>query len=164
MKISGMKTINENNNFLMKKQKLSDEHIDNPSLMRFETFKVDNSEVIINALRIGYRHLDLAENNKKSKNKGGKVGSIFSVSQVSEAVDIDDNDEGFVASQGVVFCATCKSVNDEDYLVVDAEGIFQPSRFAVFYPLPPETSPEGTWREYFMDHPYRPKFPQLAGI
>ena len=52
--------------------------------MGFETFKVDNSEVIINALRIGYRHLDLAKNNKKSKNKGGKVGSIFTVSQVSE--------------------------------------------------------------------------------
>ena len=66
MKISGMKTINENNNFLMKKQKLSDDQIDNPSLMGFETFKVDNSKVIINALRIGYRHLDLAENNKKS--------------------------------------------------------------------------------------------------
>ena len=58
-----MKTINKNNNFPMKKQKItSDEHMDNPSLMGYGTFKVDNSELIINALRIGNRHLDLAEN------------------------------------------------------------------------------------------------------
>jgi hypothetical protein len=85
----------------------------------------------------------LAENYyKKSKNKGEKEA-------VSDAVDNDDNDEGFVASQGVLFCATCESVNDEDY-PVDDEGIFQPSRFAAFYPLPPpEISPESTWKEYF---------------
>ena len=30
---------------------------------------------------------------------------------------------------------------------------FQPSIFAAFYPLPPETSPEeGSWREYYIDH------------
>ncbi len=87
-----MKTIHENNNFpIMKKQKLNDEHLDNPSLMGFETFNFDNSKVIIRALRIGYRHLDLAaENYKKSKNKVEKVGSIFSASQVKEAVDNDD--------------------------------------------------------------------------
>ena len=135
-------------------QKLNDEHIDNLSLIGFGTFKVDNSRVIINALKIGYRHLDLAENYKKSKNEGKNVGSIFfyrQSSQWSSRERNDKNDESFVASQGVVFCATCKSVNDEDY-PADAEGIFQPSRFAVFYPLPPESSPEGTWREYFMDH------------
>ena len=63
--------------------KKSDEHMNNPSLMGFGTFKVDNSEVIINALKIGYRHLELAENYKKSKNRGEKVGSIFFASQVS---------------------------------------------------------------------------------
>ena len=42
--------------------KLNDEHMDNPSLMGYGTLKVDNSELIINALRIGNRHLDLAEN------------------------------------------------------------------------------------------------------
>jgi len=47
-----MKTFYENNKIPMKKQKLS-----NPSLMGFGTFKVDNSEIIINALRIGYCHL-----------------------------------------------------------------------------------------------------------
>ena len=41
--------------------------MDNPSLMGFGTFKVYNSEIISNALRIGYRHFDLAE----------KDGSIF---------------------------------------------------------------------------------------
>jgi hypothetical protein len=55
----------------------------------------------------------------KSKNKGEKVGSIFSASEVSDAVD--DDDEGYVASQGVVFCATIDVDNDEDY-PVDAEG------------------------------------------
>ena len=50
----------------------------------------------------------------KSKNKGEKVGSIFSALEVSDAVD-SEVDEGFVASQGVVFCATCESDNDEDY-------------------------------------------------
>ena len=40
----------------MKMQKLSDEHMDNPSLMGFGTFKVDNSKVIINALKIGYHN------------------------------------------------------------------------------------------------------------
>jgi hypothetical protein len=45
MKISGMKTINEKNiNFSMKKQKLiSNEHMDNPSLLGLGTFKVGNS-------------------------------------------------------------------------------------------------------------------------
>ena len=85
-----MKTIHENNNFPMKKQKLNDEHLDNPSLVGFGTFNFDNSKVIIKALRIGYRHLDLAENYKKSKNKVEKVGSIFSASQVKEAVNNDD--------------------------------------------------------------------------
>ena len=51
----------------------------------------------------------------KSKNKGEKVGSIFSALEVSDAVDSED-DEGFVASQGVVFCATCESDNDEDHI------------------------------------------------
>ena len=55
-----MKTINENNNFPMKKQKLNDEHMDKPSFMGFGTFNFENSEVIIVTLRIGNRHLDLA--------------------------------------------------------------------------------------------------------
>ena len=59
--------------------------MDNPSLMGFGTFKVDNSE---------------------------KVGSIFSASQVSAAVDNDDNDEGFVTLQGVLFFAACESDNN----------------------------------------------------
>jgi hypothetical protein len=57
----------------------------------------------------------------KSKNKGEKVGSIFSALKVSDAVDSED-DEGFVASQGVVFCATCESDNDEDH-PDDEEGV-----------------------------------------
>ena len=57
----------------------------------------------------------------KSKNKGEKVGSIFSAIEVSDAVDSED-DEGFIASQGDVFCATCDSNNDEDY-PVDAERV-----------------------------------------
>ena len=57
----------------------------------------------------------------KSKNKGEKVGSIFSALEVSDAVDSVD-DEGFVASQGVVFCATCESDNDDDY-PDDVEGV-----------------------------------------
>ena len=73
-----MKTIHENNNFPMKKQKLNDEHLDNPSLVGSGIFNFDNSKVIIKALRIGYRHLDLAVNYKKSKNKVEKVESIFS--------------------------------------------------------------------------------------
>ena len=56
----------------------------------------------------------------KSKNKGEKVGSIFSALEVSEAVDSED-DEGFVASQGVVFCATCE-LDDEEYYPVDADA------------------------------------------
>ena len=40
----GMKTINENKNFPMKK---TDEQMNNPPLMGFGTFKVDNSEVIV---------------------------------------------------------------------------------------------------------------------
>ena len=62
-----MKTINENNNFPVNKQKLNDEHMDNLSfIMGFGTFNFDNSEVIIVTLRIGNRHLYLAENYKKS--------------------------------------------------------------------------------------------------
>ena len=57
----------------------------------------------------------------KSKNKGEKVGSIFSALEVSDAVDSED-DEGFVASQGVVFCAVCNSDNEEVY-PDDEEGI-----------------------------------------
>jgi hypothetical protein len=57
----------------------------------------------------------------KSKNKGEKVGSIFSALEVSDAVDSED-DEGFVASQGVVFCAVCDSDNEEDY-PDDDEGV-----------------------------------------
>ena len=57
VKISGMKTINENNNFPMNKQILNDEHMDNPSFMGFRTFNFDISEVIIVTLRIGNRHL-----------------------------------------------------------------------------------------------------------
>jgi len=56
-----------------------------------------------------------------SKNKGEKVGSIFSALEVSDAVDSED-DKGFVASQGVVFCAKCESDNDEDY-PDDEEGV-----------------------------------------
>jgi hypothetical protein len=57
----------------------------------------------------------------KTKNKGEKVGSVFSALEVSDAVDSED-DEGFVASQGVVFCATCESDNDEDH-IDDEEGV-----------------------------------------
>jgi hypothetical protein len=58
----------------------------------------------------------------KSKNKGEKVGSIFSaLDEVSDAVDSED-DEGFVASQGVVFCAVCDSDNEEVY-PDDEEGV-----------------------------------------
>ena len=57
----------------------------------------------------------------KSKNKGEKVGSMFSALEVSDAVDSED-DVGFVASQGVVFCATCESDNDEDH-IDDEEGV-----------------------------------------
>jgi hypothetical protein len=57
----------------------------------------------------------------KSKNKGEKVGSIFSALEVSDAVDSED-DEGFVASQGVVFCAVCDSDN-EGHLPDDEEGL-----------------------------------------
>ena len=39
--------------------------MDNQSLMGFGTLNFDNSEVIIVTLRIGNRHLDLAENYKK---------------------------------------------------------------------------------------------------
>jgi hypothetical protein len=57
----------------------------------------------------------------KSKNKGEKVGSIFSALEVSDAVDSED-DEGFVASQGVVFCAVCDSDNEADQHD-DEEGV-----------------------------------------
>ncbi len=57
----------------------------------------------------------------KWKNKGEKVGSIFSALEVSNAVDSED-DKGFVASQGVVFCATYELDDDEDYYPVDVEG------------------------------------------
>ncbi len=59
----------------------------------------------------------------KSKNKGEKVGSIFSALEVSDAVDSED-DEGFVvASQGVVFCATCESDNNDEDYPDDDEGV-----------------------------------------
>ena len=107
---------------------------------------------------------------KSTKNKGEKVGSIFSDLEVSYAVDSED-DEDFVASQGVVFCATCELDDEEDY-PVDAEGEelevmeesehmpeliapvasepepAQPSRYSAFYPLPPVGAPESTWRDY----------------
>ena len=57
----------------------------------------------------------------KSKNKGEKVGSIFSALEVSDAVNSED-DEGFVASQGVVFCATCDMDDDEGH-PDDTEGV-----------------------------------------
>ena len=49
-----------------------------------------------------------------------KVGSIFTASAVSIAVD-NEEDEGFVASQGVVSFAMFESDNDKDY-PVDAGG------------------------------------------
>jgi hypothetical protein len=112
----------------------------------------------------------------KSKNKGEKVGSIFSALEVSDAVDSED-DEGFVASQGVMFCAVCDSDN-EDIYPDDEEGVefdimsedeqmpeliqdedddsvivieslsSQPSVFASLYPLPPVASSENTWNIY----------------
>ncbi len=57
----------------------------------------------------------------KSKKKGEKVGSIFSALEVSDAIDSED-DEGFVASQGVVFCAVCDSDNEADQHD-DEEGV-----------------------------------------
>ena len=49
----------------MKKQKLIDVNMQDNilSLMGFGTFMVENPEVIINALKTGYHHLDLAEKN-----------------------------------------------------------------------------------------------------
>jgi len=48
-----MKTRNEKINFPMKKQKkLSDEDMDYPSLMGFATLQVDNSEIIMYALKL----------------------------------------------------------------------------------------------------------------
>ena len=47
-----MKTINKNNNFPMKKQKLNDKHRDNPLFMGLGTFNFDNSEVIIVTLEL----------------------------------------------------------------------------------------------------------------
>ena len=41
-------------------------------------FKVDNSEVIINALRIGYRHLDLIENYKNLLTVKNTLQNAFS--------------------------------------------------------------------------------------
>ena len=84
----------------------------------------------------------------KSKNKGEKVGSIFSANEVSDAVDSEDD-------EGVVFCATFESDNEDH--PVDAEGEefevmeksaqmpelialdisepepFQPSRFSAYF-------------------------------
>ncbi len=40
--------------------------MDNQSFMGFGAFNFENSEVIIVTLRIGNRHLDLAESYKKS--------------------------------------------------------------------------------------------------
>ena len=59
-----------------------------------------------------------AQKGKSSKNKGEKVGSTFSALEVSDAVDSED-DEGFVASQGVVFCAICDSDDDEEGVEFD---------------------------------------------
>ena len=61
----------------MKKQRLNDEHMDNPSFMGFGTFNFDNSEVIIVILRIGNRHLDLADNYKKSDQQRREVQIDF---------------------------------------------------------------------------------------
>ena len=118
---------------------------------------------------------------EKSKNKGEKVGSIFSASEVSDAVDSED-DEGFVASQGVAFCATFESDNEDH--PVDAEGEefevmeesdqmpelialdisepepFQPSRFSAFCPLPPRKYLEGFRLGPLRSH--QSTFPQLV--
>ncbi len=61
------------------------------------------------------------KSSKPQKGKGEKVGSIFSALEVSDAVDSED-DEGFVASKGVVFCACCDSDNEEVY-PDDEEGV-----------------------------------------
>jgi hypothetical protein len=47
-------------NFLMKKQKLIDVNMQDNILssIGFGTFMVENPEVIINALKTGYHHLD----------------------------------------------------------------------------------------------------------
>jgi hypothetical protein len=61
----------------MKKQRLNDENMDNPSFMGFGTFNFDNSEVIIVTLRIGNRHLDLVDNYKKSDQQRREVQIDF---------------------------------------------------------------------------------------
>ena len=59
--------------------------MDNPSFMGFfETFNFDNSEVIIVTLRIGYRHLDLAENYKKSKIKARRSDQLTQLASISK--------------------------------------------------------------------------------
>ena len=67
----------ENNNFPSKKQRL-DNILSFPSLMGFGTFMVENPEVIINALKTGYRHLDLAENYKNLANVKSALEKAFS--------------------------------------------------------------------------------------
>ena len=98
--------------------------MDNPSLMGFGTFKVDNSE---------------------------KVGLIFSASQVRQCSSRQRRQQRqrrqrrrFCIFTRCIIFRNMRGVRQQS---VDTEGIFQqPSKvFAVFYPpLPPETSPEGT--------------------
>ena len=113
--------------------------MDNPSLMGFGTFKVDNSE---------------------------KVGSIFSASQVRQCSSRQRRQRRrFCIFTRCIIFRNMRGVRQQS---VDTEGIFQPSKvFAVFYPLPSETSPEGSLERILHGPPqsdYSPKFSQLAGI
>ena len=59
--------------FLLKKQKLNDEDVDNPSFIGFGTFNFDNSEVIIVTLRIRNRAIWTWQRITRSQiNKGEK--------------------------------------------------------------------------------------------